>query len=333
MSSEFNAAEHVPARSQAPPACHAGYEHEAFFYTGPDEFMGGTLSFIREALAADEAILVVLDAAKITRLRHELNGDAERVRFADMAEVGANPARIIPAWQDFVDSQGEPEHRLWGIGEPIWAGRSRAELAECQRHEELLNVVFSNPEFSLLCPYDVDALEAAVIERARRSHQFVREGGARRESSRFPGVAELAAPFSERLPDPPKTAALRVFGTGELGDTRRWVGARVRAAGLVEDRSQDLVLAVNEITTNSVVHGGGAGTVSVWREDDTVICEVRDGGVIADPLAGRRRPRAEGVGGRGLWIANQVCDLVQVRTLKRGGVVRMHMRLAGTHAR
>lgn len=157
----------------------------------------------------------------------------------------------------------------------------------------------------------------------------MRERGARRESSRFPGVAELAAPFDERLPDPSGTPAVRVFATGELGVTRRWVRAHVRAAGLAEDRTEDLILAVNEIATNSVVHGGGGGTLSVWREDHTVVCEVRDEGQIADPLAGRRRPRDDAVGGRGLWIANRVCDLVQVRTFQAGGVVRMHVRLAG----
>jgi anti-sigma regulatory factor (Ser/Thr protein kinase) len=329
---ECNAIEHVPAGRPVTsdcPDCHSGYQHEAFFYAGPDEFMAGTVSFIREALAGDEAILVVLAAAKITRLREELEGDAERVLFADMAEVGANPARIIPAWQDFVDQYAAPEHRLWGIGEPIWAGRSPAELAECQRHEELLNVVFSDPELSLLCPYDIDALDRAVIERARRSHRLVRERGARRTSPSFAGVAELSAPFDESLPNPPGTPPVRVFATGELRDTRRWVNVHARDVGLTADRTQDLLLAVNEVTTNSVMHGGGGGTVSVWREGGTVVCEVRDHGRITDPLAGRRRPSEAAVGGRGLWIANQVCDLVQVRTFPTGAVVRIHMRVRG----
>src|ERR1700730_693628 len=126
-----------------PAACHAtGYRHEAFFYAGQDEFLAGTLPFIRDALAADEAILVVLAAPKIEALRRELDGQAERVSFAGMAAVGANPARIIPAWQDFVDHHEASGRQIWGIGEPVWAGRSAAELVECRRHEELLNVAF-----------------------------------------------------------------------------------------------------------------------------------------------------------------------------------------------
>ena len=93
-------------------------------------------------------------------------------------------------------------------------------------------------------------------------------------------------------------------------------------------------MAVNEVATNSLTHGGGGGTVSVWREDDaTVVCELRDGGQISDPLAGRRRPAEDAVGGRGLWIANQVCELVQVRTFATGTAVRLHMHVAAADPR
>ena len=68
------------------------YRHEAFFYRGDDEFMDGTLGFIREALADDEPILVVLAADRIAALREELRDGGERVSFADMGAVGGNPA-------------------------------------------------------------------------------------------------------------------------------------------------------------------------------------------------------------------------------------------------
>jgi anti-sigma regulatory factor (Ser/Thr protein kinase) len=326
MSIEHNATE--PAAPDIhESACHGGYRHEALFYGSRSEFLSATLAFIREALTTDEAILVVLDETKIGQLRHELNGDADRVLFADMAQVGSNPARIIQAWQDFLDEHARADNRLWGIGEPIWAGRSAAELAECQRHEELLNVVFSDPEFSLLCPYDTGALGPAVIDRARRSHPFVREAGALRTSTSYPGAAALSAPFDDPLPDPPGTPAVFIFQVGGLRETRHWVGARAEAAGLPAERTADLLLAVNEIATNSLTHGGGGGTVSVWHQDATVVCELRDGGQISDPLVGRRRPAEGAVGGRGLWIANQVCELVQVRTFATGTAIRLHMHL------
>ena len=60
---------------------------------------------------------------------------------------------------------------------------------------------------------------------------------------------------------------------------------------------------------------------------EMLVSEVMDRGLIEDPLAGRRRPVPGQVGGHGLWLANQVCDLVQVRATPGGNVVRMHMRV------
>ena len=82
---------------------------------------------------------------------------------------------------------------------------------------------------------------------------------------------------------------------------------------------------MNEIVTNSVRHGGGRGVVRMWSEPDRLVCEIRDGGVIDDALADRQLPTAGRDGGRGLWIANHVCDLVQVRSGPAGTVVRLHV--------
>ena len=73
-------------------------------------------------------------------------------------------------------------------------------------------------------------------------------------------------------------------------------------------------------------HGGGGGTLRAWQEPDALICEVRDRGRLEDPLVGRRRPSGAQVGGYGLWLANQVCDLVQLRSHEHGSTVRVHMR-------
>jgi anti-sigma regulatory factor (Ser/Thr protein kinase) len=306
-----------------------GYRHEAFFYAGSAEFMDGALPFIREALASAEPILVVLDVAKIGALRHALGGEREQVHFADMAEVGANPARILPAWEDFVAEHFLPGRRLWGIGEPIWAARTSAELAECQRHEALLNIVFEDAALSLLCPYDTVSLAPRVIAEARRSHPYLLEGDLPVQSADYPGAEFLATPFDEPLPDPPPGLPVLSFQPGALREVRDLVGAHAARAGLSPGRTADLLLAVNEVATNSLMHGGGQGTVCLWRESDALICEVRDRGRIEDPLVGRRRPASDAPEGRGLWLANQLCELVQVRTFPDGGAVRLHMRLAG----
>jgi anti-sigma regulatory factor (Ser/Thr protein kinase) len=308
-------------------AAEATFQHEAFFYAGDEEFLEGTSSFLREAAEAGEPALAVLSAAKVDALRDALVDQSGVIRFADMAEVGSNPARIIPEWREFAD-----EHRgraIRGIGEPIWADRSPAELVECQRHESLLNLAFADrPGFHLLCPYDTGALSDDVLEEARRSHPRLRLNGDQRESDRCRSLEEVEAPFAQALPEPQADVATMVFQRGTLGALRRLVARKARAANLRVRATDDLVLAVSEIATNSVVHGGGGGLLRIWQEPDAVVCEVSDRGCIDSPLVGRERPASAQANGYGLWLANQVCDLVQVRSYGTGSAVRLHQRTA-----
>ena len=302
------------------------FRHEALLYAGEVEFLTATLPFIREGVAADEPVLVVVSAAKIGLLRSALGRDADRVAFADMADVGANPARIIPAWRDFVAANDVARRRARGIGEPVWAGRTEAELVECQRHETLLNLAFAGvPAWWLLCPYDTGALGPEVLEEARRSHPHVSERGVATASPSYRGLEQAAAPFAAPLPEPPGQPPELGFAEGSLAQLRALVSRHAAAAGLDQERTADLVLAVGELSANSLRHGGGRGTLRIWREDGALVCEVRDAGRIEDPLAGRRRPPLDRDGGRGLWLVNQLCDLVQLRTFPSGTVVRVHV--------
>ncbi|HEX3564447.1 MAG TPA: sensor histidine kinase, partial [Acidimicrobiales bacterium] len=235
----------------------AGFQHEAFLYEGADDFLRGTLEFILDAMAAEEPVLVVVDSDKIKSLRGELGPTRGDVAFADMAEVGTNPARIIPAWQDFLDDHAAPQGRVRGIGEPIWSGRSPAELSECQRHEALLNVAFGDPSFWLLCPYDILALDATVIDEAIRTHPTVRQQGVGRPSSSYPGSDAWATPDTSPLSEVPDDAPVLTFGPGQVGAVRHFVFRHAEQAGLGVDRVADLVLAADEISTNSIRHGGG----------------------------------------------------------------------------
>jgi anti-sigma regulatory factor (Ser/Thr protein kinase) len=304
---------------------HAAYRHEALIYAGEDDFVARTTRFLRDGVQAGEPALVVVAARKIALLRESLGGDAEGVAFADMADVGLNPARIIPAWRDFVSSNSRPGERLRGIGEPIFAERTADELVECQRHEALLNLAFQDaPGFWLLCPYDSETMPAEVIEEARRTHPYVTNGDSR-VSERYYGLEAIAEPFAPPLPAPPGDAPDTRFDGESLGALRAFVRGRAQAAELSEAQREDLVLAVNELASNSVRHGGGTGTVCIWREGDAVVCDITDLGHLVDPMAGRVRPQPRQEGGYGVWLANQLCDLVQIRPFGGGTTIRIRL--------
>jgi anti-sigma regulatory factor (Ser/Thr protein kinase) len=301
------------------------FHHEAIFYDTDAEYVAAMVPEVRSTVARDGAVLVAVAHGKRRLLSDALGPDAGHVRFTDMEALGRNPACIIPAWREFLHDAG-PQPVL-GIGEPVWPGRSDAELVECSRHESLLNLAFDDGRaWRLLCPYDAGALDDDVLDEARRNHPYLRSHGSSDASGDY-GGREAILGWEDQLPGPVRQPVELGFTEGDLPLVRHFTSERARSAGMRAERIGDLVLAVHELVANSLRHGGGRGLLRLWEHDGTFFCEVRDGGHIEDPLAGRDRRDGVRAGGRGLWIVNHLCDLVQVRSAPDGNVVRVHVSL------
>lgn len=300
--------------------------HEALLYHGDEGFLAETVPFIREGLSAGEPVMVAVSRERIQQLTQVLGGRADEVQFVDMRAIGTNPARIIPAWVQFLQETSQDGRPVRGVGEPIWPQRSAAELAECERHEALLNLVLSqHPRLRLLCPYDVSALGRSAVEAGLRTHPVLREQGRRRRSDRYLGMSQAAAPFDGPLPPPVDPVYEFAFAAGQCLQVRDFVARRAVVAELPTLRRADLEWAVAELATNSIRHGGGQGTVRVWEESAGLVCEVQDRGRLDNPLAGREHPGLADAHGRGLWLVNQLCELVQIRSSHGGTTVRIHV--------
>lgn len=294
--------------------------HQAALYDGLESLLPAVLPFIREGIAQGEPVLVAMLPERLTAIEAALGSDATRVDFVDMGELGANPACIIPEWRRFLEDAGQ-EGPVRGVGEPVWSGRREVEIQEAALHEALLNVAFHDgPGWQLLCPYDVSALPAAVIDDALRNHPVTHDPGI---DPGYAGRAQALALFSGALPPAPSTADVFEFGPRDLAGLRSLVSGLARQAGVHRPAGDDLVLAAHELATNSIMHGGGAGRLKAWTDAGAFVVEVSDTGVIEDPLVGRDLLQELAENGRGVWMANQLCDLVQVRSGAAGTVVRL----------
>jgi anti-sigma regulatory factor (Ser/Thr protein kinase) len=307
--------------------------HQAMIGRDSAECVESVLAFVEDGLRRGEAVSVGLSAALGRRLGRVL-GTQRLVAYFDMAELGRNPGRIIGAMLDFArthagGSAAAPDNAappLRYVSEPFWAGRSEAERAETARHESLVESALTGAPASVLCVYNAERLDESAMECAERLHPVVIAGGEPRASARYAGSGVMPPQCDCPLEPPPATAA-RLRYRDDLRAVRDVVTDYAEHAGLAPGRCTDLVLAVSEVAANTLRHTAGTGLLQVWTVDGEIICQVADSGQIADPLAGRRRPAADSFRHGGLWVVNQVCDLVELRSGPDGTVVRMHVRL------
>ncbi len=288
-------------------------------------YLSAVRAFVQACAARGDAVFVAVPERKAQLVRQELGADSAHMTLADMAELGRNPARIIPAVLSYAS-----QHRgrnVCFVGEPIWPGRTAEEIQEATRHEVLTNLAFRDSPVRVLCPYDEARLPGPVLADAVCTHPAVIRDRQEMASDSYLEPPHLPPRCTRELSPPPVHAEVLGY-RDDLRPVRRFVASRAERARLTESRTGDLVLAADELAGNTVRHTGGGGTARLWRTSDRIICQVSDTGQITDPLAGRRAPSDEELGGRGLWLVNQLCDLVQARTSRAGTVTRLHMRTA-----
>jgi anti-sigma regulatory factor (Ser/Thr protein kinase) len=316
----------------APSGGAPGFRHTLYPYDGDSGFLAGALAFIDDAVTGGEAVVVAVAEPKQQILRERLaglgssragaDGPGPAVSFLDVAALGRNPGRLIPAWQDWIAERAVDGRAVRGIGESAWGGPDQVLAAELHYHEWLLNRAFADsPAWWLLCPYDTTVLEPKVLEAAGRCHPLTLTDGALSPSS---GYSDDPYEF-EQLPSPCDPHNVMAYTQGDLAAVREKVSACACELGVCGESLQGLLVAATEVAANSVRHGGGGGTLRTWSTDSWFVCEFHDSGYISDPLAGRVRPALGQIGGHGLWLTQQLCDLVQIRsTPDEGTTIRLH---------
>jgi len=118
------------------------------------------------------------------------------------------------------------------------------------------------------------------------------------------------------LPGDAVTLLLAPFDRTSLGHLRGELTVCGASNGLTDLNLSNFVLAINEIATNAVRHGGGTGRLALWRQADELWCEIVDtgGGIPSGRVNGFHRPQPGHIGGWGLWLARHICASVDIET-------------------
>ena len=103
-----------------------------------------------------------------------------------------------------------------------------------------------------------------------------------------------------------------------------WVRRWAEASGLSPRRSGRLAAAVRGVTQAGAGGTGRTEVLQLWQDGSALICQLQDSNHLQDPMVGRRAAAQESPFGRALRLANDTCDLVQVRSGARGTTIRIH---------
>jgi anti-sigma regulatory factor (Ser/Thr protein kinase) len=300
--------------------------HPALIYRSLDEFVASTAPFVEAGVARTEPVFVAVGPTELDALRTEIDVD-DRVRWVNTNEWAPEPAPRLHAFHRFVtDELRVRRTHIRLVGEPLWPVGPPEFSLEWARYESALNAVLAPFPVSLVCTYDASRLGAEVVANARRTHPLVSTNGAERPSADFEDPRSLLARWRPRLGRIPPAAA-RMPLSLDAGAARTFVVERARGAGVSARRSMDIALAASEILANASQHAGGPVSVRLWTSGGRFVCQTDDRGPgIADPLAGYRPPATEPADGRGLWLARQVVDLMQIDSSEMGTSVRLQVR-------
>lgn len=294
------------------------------FYASTAEFITGVGAFIGQGLDQAEPTLIAAPGAAIRLLQQHLDGHGRQVSWADITQADANPARIISLIDAFASSQ--PGRRVRCVTQPLWHART----AE-QRRETIRQRSPDQPRLPRYPGQDPVPLRRGTPRRRRRSDRRADPSGGHPERVRpaqsWLRLGHRAPPECDAPLDPAPADAAVLAYRDDLGTVRAFTAGHASKAGAAPGRAGDLIIAISELAANTYRHTAADGTLAIWATADELICQVQDTGHITNPLAGRRRRAPDAGGGQGMWVAHQLCDLVEIRSSPAGTQIRVHIQL------
>jgi anti-sigma regulatory factor (Ser/Thr protein kinase) len=306
-----------------PVTARRGHDHAAVRYGSDAELLAVAVPFLEAGLAAGEPTLVSLDPDRAELVRRALSPSAE-VQYLAPADVYARPAATIRSYRELMAGfVAEGAREIRALGElPRFAIDTSWDW--WVRYEAAVNHAYDDFPLHSICAYDTRTTPRYVLDDVARTHPFLASpGGGRLGNAGFVDPRAFLAGPRPMTPHPIQhTAPLAELIDPQPSAARRAV-LDVAKTDLPAAEIDDLVLAVSEIVDNALRHGRPPVELRIWADADQVVVTVHDTGEgPGDPFAGLL-PAARHIGGRGLWIAHQVCGQVSLHRDETGFTARL----------
>jgi anti-sigma regulatory factor (Ser/Thr protein kinase) len=320
------------SESAAPRGGSRSYVHEVTFPESAEDLAAVAVPFLQAGLDAGDAAVVAVSDRTGALLHDALGTDDDRVVV--LPPRGVYRRRTPSALTEFrrlATERTAAGFRGMRVVAETQFGTLPREWQEWERYESVVNVALAGLPVWGLCVYDPQRLPDQVLESGLASHPWVRTADGPTANPAFVAPADylrtLPVP-AEPLEDTPPLLA--------LDDVRDYVALRHTVAGTLatltgsRDLREDFLLAIDEMASNAVRHGGPPVSLRLWATPDRAVCRITDSGAgLDDPFAGYGPAHGEDLsrGGMGLWLARQLCDHVDVLPERPGVTVRLTVAL------
>lgn len=302
--------------------------HDALFYSSDDELLAAAVPFLRAGLDLGGLAMVVCMPRNAALLADGLDGDP-RLRLLPHAEVyqRRTPA-VISAYRRMMEREratGTGRIRL--VGEIDFADQP-ANWTEWSRYEAVCNVALAPYRLWGMCLYDTRRLPREVLVAAELTHPHVVTASSRTSNPRYVDPADFLRRSTPAGPDPLEATRPTLDSDGliDLALLRRDIRTALAGSALCAEAADDLMLAISELVTNAILHGRPPVRVRLWSTSNRLLCTITDQGTgFNDPFAGYLPAGGKylGHGGRGLWLARQLCDQLDTYRTPEGFTVRL----------
>jgi anti-sigma regulatory factor (Ser/Thr protein kinase) len=293
-----------------------GLDHDLLLYDDNATFAKELAAFFGDDPTPWDQHIVIAPRDRFLAFADLVPEVADGVVHIDAAEWYGRPVSALSRCRQLLRRHRDAS-RVRIVGDVAIGHDDCVEWARC---ESAINEVFADFPVSILCSYHSD-VPRAVVDRARQAHPAVVESGVRFPNVSYREPAVLVPELRLDLPVPTGRPVVDVDLPAALSAVRREIEQAAQRARYGEAAIHDFLVAVTELATNALVHGGGAGRLQVWCDHRALHCEVNDEGPgLRDVLAGYRPPALDSVGGAGLWATRHLVDRLELLANEPHGV-------------
>jgi len=301
------------------------FRHQCCIYGTEVEFLAMAVPFAQEGLRQGEPVLVTTTPANLELLHAVLGDDAGKIVYAELASFGRRPPHLAHAlhryWTRHQRTASTGTVRI--LAEPDRTGGTRRDAAGWQRMEAAFNGVLADTKIWMICPYDTRAVEADVIEDARRTHPECLVGRKAEPSTQFLAPEEFDGP---RLSPPPLGAAADVFRfEGDLVAVRRHVLDKASPLLRSEETEAMFGVAVGEAVAYLIKHGIDRAAVWVRPVAGRVVCTLHSDQPLDVPPFFGFRPPGPRQQDHSLGMTNQICEWLDLSSDASGCTIELAM--------